>query len=489
MPVFHRRLGNAAFVLAVCTPVVLGSTGAATDAPTRGEHPEVEPGGAATYTGRLDRNAFSHPAPGMPLERRMAFELGRSLFERLWVTAPSSTQAADGLGPLYNARSCRSCHPRNGRGQPPEGSGEESVSLLLRVDVPPRNDRERQSLGEHKVANLPDPVYGLQLQRAAISGHAAEYRLAVSYEEIPVALACGESAGLRWPTYTVTDLGYGPLHPLARLSPRVAPQMIGLGLLEAVDEQDILVLADPEDRNGDSISGRPNRVWNKRQGRVVTGRFGHKAGMPSVDEQSQAAFVQNIGISVPLHPDGAGDCKPGQRSCRHAPDGNSPQYDHLEAPGQVTDLIALYARNLAVPARRDRDDPDVLAGQRLFEDIGCSQCHTPIFVTREDAVDPEASGQTIGPYTDLLLHDLGEGLADHRPEGDADGREWRTAPLWGVGLTAMVSGHSYLLHDGRARNVLEAVLWHGGEAGRHRDAVTRLSKAERNQLIRFVESL
>jgi CxxC motif-containing protein (DUF1111 family) len=272
-------------------------------------------------------------------------------------------------------------------------------------------------------------------------------------------------------------------------SPRVTPQMIGLGLLEMIDEGDILAAADPADDDGDGISGRPNRVWSVEYGKVMLGRFGWKAGVATVNEQGQAAFNGDIGISVPFFPAGEGECTARQTACLAAPNGNSPQYDNVEAGRQVTDLVAFYSRNLAVPARRDHGHPEVLAGKRVFHESGCAACHRPSFQTRTDAAFPEQSDQLIWPYTDMLLHDMGEGLADHRPEGEADGREWRTAPLWGIGLTPVVSEPANYLHDGRARTVLEAVLWHGGEAQRARDAVAGLSRAQRDRLIRFVESL
>ncbi len=221
----------------------------------------------------------------------------------------------------------------------------------------------------------------------------------------------------------------------------------------------------------------------------MLGRFGLKAGAPSVNEQSQGAFAGDIGISVPLHPAGYGECTERQTRCRQAPDGNSPQYEDLEAETRVTELVVFYAKNLAVPARRKPDDAQVLAGKALFYNSGCIACHTPKFMTRAEGVAPEQAGQLIWPYSDLLLHDLGEGLADHRPEGVANGREWRTAPLWGIGLTPVVNGHSFYLHDGRARNLLEAILWHGGEAQPARDKVVRMTRQQREQLLRFVESL
>lgn len=454
--------------------------------PEPGEH---MPGGATSHHKRLDREAFSHPSANLSMERKLDFQVGNGFFKRLWVTAPASTQAADGLGPLYNARTCQRCHLRDGRGHPPEGPEDIAVSMFLRLSIPPQNEAQRRLLAEYMVKVIPEPTYGNQLQDFAIPGHKAEGRIHVDYEELPVELADGTRVSLRKPIYSVKDPAYGPLHPDTLISPRVAPQMIGLGLLEAIVERDILAMADPDDRDGDGISGKPNRAWSVSQNRVMLGRFGWKAGSPSIDEQSQDAFAGDIGISVPLHPGGAGDCTARQVKCQQAPSGNSPQYDNLEAPQKVTDLVAFYTSHLSVPARRDHDDPEVLAGKRLFYEIGCIACHRPKYVTGNDEQQPELSGQLIWPYTDLLLHDMGEGLADHRPEGDADGREWRTAPLWGIGLTPMVNGHSYYLHDGRARNLLEAILWHGGEAQSQRDAVTKLSKRERDQLIRFVENL
>jgi len=479
----------AALLLSVNTAVQADDITAPTTDFSKPERYEKYPGGATTHTKKLNRDSFSHPAANMSFERESDFQVGNGFFKRLWVSAPASTQAGDGLGPLYNARSCQRCHLKDGRGHPPNGPQDNAVSMFLRLSIPPQNDEDRRRLREHRLNVIPEPTYGTQLQDFAIQGHAAEGHMHIAYKEVPVELADGTVVHLRRPTYSVTDLGYGPLHPDTMLSPRVAPQMIGLGLLEAIDERDILAQADPEDKDGNGISGRPNRVWCAEDNKPMLGRFGWKAGKPSVNEQSQGAFAGDVGISVPLHPAGSGECTEREEACRKAPDGNSPQYDNLEASREITDLVAFYARNLAVPARRDYDDPEVLAGKRLFYRTGCIQCHTPKYVTREDSIGPEQSHQLIWPYTDLLLHDMGEGLADHRPEGEASGREWRTAPLWGIGLTPVVNGHSYYLHDGRARSLLEAILWHGGEAQAQRAAVVKLSEAERKQLVRFVASL
>lgn len=453
---------------------------------------EAMPGGAATSRKRPNQDAFSQSSANMPFERELDFKLGNGLFRKLWVSAPSSTRASDGLGPLYNARSCQRCHLKDGRGHPPMGEGEErSVSAFLRISIPAPRDALPAALAavEGYVATAPDPVYGGQLQDFGIPGMAAEYRLGVTWTEVPVTLSDGETASLRRPDWRAEALGYGPLAPGAMLSPRVAPQMIGLGLLEAIPAADILAAEDPEDADGDGISGRANIVWSQAAGRPLLGRFGLKAGMASIEEQSAAAFAGDIGISTPLFPAGAGDCMPAQTACLAAPDGGDPAHGGLEADAEAMRLVTFYARNLAVPARRDWDDPQVLRGKAVFHAAGCAACHTPKFVTARLTDRPEQSFQLIWPYTDLLLHDMGEGLADHRPEGRATGTEWRTAPLWGVGLTERVSGHTYFLHDGRARSLLEAVLWHGGEARAARDRVAEMPKDDRAALIRFLESL
>jgi CxxC motif-containing protein (DUF1111 family) len=363
------------------------------------------------------------------------------------------------------------------------------MSMFLRLSIPPHDAAERASLESHRGSVVAEPTYGGQLQDIAIPGHEPEGRMAIEYATTPVALADGEVVHLRAPSYRIADLAYGPLHPEVMLSPRVAPPMIGLGLLEAVADEDLLAHADPDDADGDGISGRPNRVWSAEQGRGMLSRFGWKAGEPTLNEQSSHAMAGDVGIGNPIAPAAWGDCTAAQTACRAAPNGNSSQYDDLEAPREVMDRILFYARNLAVPVRRAADDPTVLRGKQLFYQAGCIGCHVPKLATRRDWAVAELAGQLIWPYTDLLLHDMGEGLADHRPEGMADGREWRTPPLWGIGLTETVNGHTYFLHDGRARSLSEAILWHGGEAQAARDGFAAMSKADRDATLAFLNSL
>jgi CxxC motif-containing protein (DUF1111 family) len=273
------------------------------------------------------------------------------------------------------------------------------------------------------------------------------------------------------------------------MSPRVAPPMIGLGLLEAVPEAQIRARADPDDKDGDGISGRTNEVWSLTDNRVALGRFGWKAGVPSIRQQAASAFAGDMGLSTPVVPKPSGDCTAEQSFCLNAPNGNTDRDGAFEVGPKVFDHVVFYAQNLAVPPRRNFTDATVARGKALFYRLRCQACHAPTFTTGTVEGQPHLSNQKIWPHTDLLLHDMGDGLADNRPEGGADGRDWRTAPLWGVGLTQTVSGHTFFLHDGRARNVEEAILWHGGEAQASRDGYAALSEADRAALIRFVESL
>lgn len=469
---------------------------APTDDFSKAEPFEANGGGGTTVRARNTTDAFSLVSANASFERELQFTLGNGFFTKIWVSSPSSTLVSDGLGPLFNARSCQSCHIKDGRGHPPENSNDSAESIFLRVSVPVDGtlgmseiEAYLHDIETETQRTAPDPTYGSQMQDFGVQGHAAEYTFDVSYTEIEVPLSDGETASLRSPTYTAANLGYGPLAEGAMLSPRVTQQMIGLGLLEAIPASDILAKEDPDDIDGDGISGRAQYVWSAEFDRIMLGRFGHKAGSPTVREQSAAAFSGDIGISTPIFGAASGDCTATQVDCLSAPDGTSGGDEQTEIGTEGLDLVTFYARNLAVPERRNVDAPDVLRGKEVFYQSGCTSCHTPKYVTDRLDDQPEQSFQLIWPYTDLLLHDMGEGLADNRPEGRANGREWRTAPLWGIGMTETVSGHTYFLHDGRARSLLEAVLWHGGEAQAARDNVVAISAEDRAALISYLESL
>jgi CxxC motif-containing protein (DUF1111 family) len=501
---FRLALLLAPGLAAVCAAALMSTAGfgavgtklekqaALQKTPPPDEAGEALPGGTATTDESIDtHDAFSHFSHGIGFEGEARFKVGNAIFRKLWVSAPSSTTSSDGLGPLYNSRSCQSCHLKDGRGHPPNGNypHDTAESMFLRLSIPPETDEQRRLLAEHKVNSIDEPTYGGQLQETAIQGFDNEGHMHIDYEYLPVKLGDGTTVNLRRPTYSIVDLKYGPLHPKTMLSPRVAPPMTGLGLIEAIPEEQIRAHADPDDKDGDGISGRINEVWSLDDNRVALGRFGWKVGIPSIRQQAGGAFAGDMGLSNPIAPKPSGDCTLAQTFCLNAPNGNSERDGGFEVSPKLFDLVVFYAQNLAVPPRRNLTDPKVAEGKALFYALNCQGCHTPSFTTGNVEGQPHLSSQKIWPYSDLLLHDMGEGLADNRPEGMADGREWRTAPLWGLGLTQIVNGHTLFLHDGRARNIEEAILWHGGEARAARDGFAALSQSEREALITFVASL
>ncbi len=449
---------------------------------------ETMSAGASTNRADVNGDAFSHFSANITFAEEETFKLGNALFTKLWVSSPSSTQASDGLGPLFNARACQSCHLKDGRGHPPEGSAD-ATSIFLRLGRPARTDEERRQVAEHERLNFPDATYGEQLQDLAVPGLKSEGRMQIAYQDIPVTLSGGEVVTLRKPSYSVSDLAYGPLESDVTLSPRVAPPMIGMGLIQAIHEADILARADPDDRDGDGISGKPSLVRDHRSGELKLGRFGFKAQNASVRDQSSSAFAGDMGISTPDNPFDHGDCTAAEKDCLVMPTGVQARLGPVEAPDPVLGLVTFYSENLAVPARRNISDKTVLKGKALFYASGCSACHAPKFVTRRDAGNKAQAFQLIWPYSDFLLHDMGEGLADGQQVGVADGQEWRTQPLWGIGLTKAVNGHTFFLHDGRARNLTEAILWHGGEAEKARNAFAAMPKDDRAAVLTFLESL
>ncbi len=433
---------------------------------------EALSGGSGTVYA-TSRKAFSLPVSVLSREQQTQFFVGNSFFNRNWVAAPASTTARDGLGPLFNARSCSACHFLDGRGRPPLEQGEPLVSMLLRLSIPGKGPNN---------SIVPEPHYGGQLNGRGILGVPGEGKVVITYEEIPGTFNDGTTYQLRKPTYTITDLPYGALHPETRISPRTAPFMIGMGLLEAIPEATLLALADPKDQNGDGISGRPNYVWDEARGTQAIGRFGWKSNQPNIAQQTSGAFLGDIGITSNLFPNE--NCTSVQAECRQAKTGGQPEIEP-----RILKQVIFYARTLGVPARRNWQDAEVRRGEQLFQQARCSSCHIPELKTGTVEDIPKLSNQTIRPYTDLLLHDMGEGLADHRRDFEANGTEWRTAPLWGIGLVEKVNGHTFFLHDGRARNLTEAILWHGGEAEASKENFRMMKQTDRQALIRFLESL
>ena len=478
-----RTLRNALVAsAALCLPALSIANGF--------EPGEELPGGDTTI-GDDGRNAFSHPAANLSVDRQTPFFIGNSFFKKNWVEAPASTTGRDGLGPHFITRSCAGCHALDGRGAPPltkDGlSTEQPVGLLFRLSIPAKPG---EAIGRDGV--VPEPTYGTQFNNAAVSGVTAEGKVTIEYIEQPGTFADGTPYSLRKPVYRLHDLAYGPMNPGTLVSPRIAPVVIGLGLLEAIPADELRAIAKRQADDGRGVSGRLNHVWDAGLQDWTVGRFGWKANVGTVLHQTAGAFLGDMGITSHLFP--TEECTPAQTDCLARQQQEAQWRKVRGEPAVDIDDRALertvfYTTTLAVPARPDARDPQVLAGKRIFHVAQCASCHVPHHVTGELPGYPELSKQTIYPYTDLLLHDMGDGLADGRPDFEADGREWRTPPLWGIGRVKTVNGQTYFLHDGRARNLMEAILWHGGEAEAARSQVIGLSKSERDALVRFLESL
>lgn len=423
---------------------------------------EFSGGHATTFI--QSRDAFGQSASGLTDLQENAFFVGNSLFNQNWVSATASTTARDGLGPMFNAKSCSGCHFKDGRGKPPTYSGEINTGMLLKL--------------VHG-SNGVDPNYGGQLQDQAIPNVPAEAKIDISYTEIPGTFEDGTPYSLRMPTYGIVDGQYGTLQ--ATISPRIAQQLCGVGLLDAVSITTLMQYVDETDSDGDGISGKINYVIDDQTGQLDVGKFGWKAGKTSLMNQNATAFANDMGITSDIFTNQ--NCSPTQTDCNNAIDGGSPEIimERLED-------VTLYTAALAVPVRRDYDTELVLKGKKLFLDAKCSSCHIPKMTTGISEINT-LSNQTIYPYTDLLLHDMGEGLADNAQEFDANGNEWRTAPLWGIGLIEQVNQHTNFLHDGRARNIMEAILWHDGEAEEAKNNILKLNAEERTALIAFLNSL
>lgn len=421
-------------------------------------------GGAMTVYVASSR-AFSQPGPTLTADQLAAHQAGDAAFEATFVPAPAPVNP--GLGPRFDNVSCSGCHTSDGRGRPPE-PGDQFNSMLFRVSVP--------GTGAHD-APAPAPGFGTQIELRAIVGLDPMATAAVTYTDSVDQFADGTPDTLHVPHYVLSN-PYRPLPPGMMLSPRVAPPNFGLGLLAAIPDSVIVARATADDAVRAGVAGHPNYVWDPTVGRTVLGRFGLKANVGSLLQQAAAAYNADMGITSSVDPDET--CTDDIPACApHA----------AEVSDSTLNAVAAYLRTLAVPGRRNTSAPAVRRGQVIFAAAGCSGCHLPTVTTGDVVGDPELSQQRIHPYTDLLLHDMGAGLADGRPDFLASGTEWRTPPLWGIGLTAVVNGHTTFLHDGRARSLLEAIMWHGGQAAAARDYVRRLSAGDRDDLITFLNSL
>ena len=433
------------------------------------EEGEEYSGGQATVF-NASEEAFGFFARNLTQDEQSDFGVGNSFFRQSWVSSPASTTARDGLGPFFNANNCSSCHFKDGRGRPPAFDGELGRGLLLRLSLS----------GNHPNGSaFSDPIYGNQLQDNAILGQTSKGKYTISYQTIDETLADGTIVQLQKPIYTINNLGYGSLANNILVSPRIANQIIGLGLLEAVPESTILGFIAANNSNG--ISGKANYVYDIETNSQKLGRFGWKANQPSIRQQVAGAFSGDMGITTSIFPN---ENAPPSVDLSTIPNGGSPEISNANF-----DKVVLYSSSLAVPARRNYTNQNVLKGKRIFNDIQCASCHIPKIQTGSLYPILAFRNQTIRPYTDLLLHDMGADLSDNAPDFLANGNEWRTQPLWGIGLINTVNGHTKLLHDGRARNITEAVLWHGGEAQAAKVKFKQLSTSDRNSLLEFIQSL
>lgn len=406
--------------------------------------------------------AFSYKIKGLSSEQGLQFFVGNSFFNQNWVVAPSATTARDGLGPLFNAKDCSACHFRDGRGKPTAGNG-----ILFRLgDV--NGNTDLNFLG--------------QLQDNGILTVDKEGEMEISYQEIDGTYPDGTHYSLRKPIYSISNQHYGGVAASIAISPRVGQQMIGLGLLEIIPESTILQYVDEFDSNQDGISGKANYMSDPVSGSLMIGRFGWKANQPTLLAQVAGAFNGDLGITSSVFPNHGHSTA--QNSLNSIQNGGEPEIDDSDL-----EAVLLYSRTLSVPKRRNATNEDVKKGAKLFNEMKCVSCHRFAFKTGNTGNISPLKNQYIFPFSDLLLHDMGEDLADNVPNHLATGKEWRTQPLWGLGLISIVNGHTFLLHDGRARSIEEAILWHGGEAEKSKQAFKNLSSQARNQVIKFLESL
>lgn len=455
---------------------------------------ENYPGGDTTQS-FTPHASHELPAANLATSQKPDFHAGKAMANQPWVTAPTITTARDGLGPIYNARTCLMCHIKGGKGFIPDNSERALSGTLVRLSLPETNEIKASKTD----GVIPHPVYGDQIQSQSISlahqlrssqphlKHTVkpEAYVHVSWKQHTFEYPDGQKVNLRKPELDFRYLGYGPIEKDTLIGLRVAPAIHGMGLLERIKQTDIDEIADEHDQNQDGISGRVNVVWDIEKQKLQPGRFGLKANKPTLAMTVAGAFTNDVGITNPLFPNQP--CTKLQKACNESITGNDK--NGVELSQASLNLVVNFNRNIAPLKRRNPEHPTTLRGRDRFYQVGCHQCHQPSFKTEKSSRFPHLSEQLIWPYSDLLLHDMGPELADNRPDFEASGNEWRTAPLWGIGLSQKVNGSTALLHDGRANTIEEAILWHGGEALQVKQNFINLEHDDRSALIRFVNSL
>jgi CxxC motif-containing protein (DUF1111 family) len=411
--------------------------------------------------------AFNFPSSNLDangLQKHLDADIA---FSQTFVSAPAINFG--GIGPIFNQNSCENCHVRNGKGLLPSIDGDTKSGSLMRLSLPGYSPTD---------GNIRVPGFGFQLQTKAIFGETPEGSISSTQFQQIIEFLDGTSATISKNNYQITNT-YIPLPANAQTSFRTAPAIFGLGLIEAIAAADILKHADPDDLDKDGISGKANMVYDISSKSMKLGKFGWKAGQPSTRQQTAAAAVNDMGLTNSLFPNE--NCN-GQSNC------NSGIQEKLDLEDDLLDLLNFYVETVAVPATRNTSNKNYIAGREIFTKLKCSSCHVPSYITSSHPI-AALTNQKIFPYSDFLLHDMGDGLADNRTEFDANGQEWRTPPLWGLGLVKIVNSKTSFLHDGRASTIEEAILWHGGEAEKSQKDYLKLSKQERDQLIFFLNSL
>jgi len=408
---------------------------------------------ANDITSTKSKSILLKPIDGLNDEQYDKFILGRSFFKIPWVEAPSATTARDGLGPLYNANTCASCHPSNGRGTLYNKNGSFARSLIPKPSY--------------------DPIYGSQIAINGIHGVKYEAKTDIKFEKIKVMFPDGEIDTLLKPIYALKNLQYGPLDKKTVLSFRLAPSLNGIGLISQISDEDILKNEDPNDKDGDGISGRANFVYSPITKKQELGRFSWKANISTLKHQTADAANNDMGLTTSYYQDET--CTKFQEECNKAPKAR----DAIDLTNQRLESITFYLEKRKTYSQKLNKSNK---GYEIFKKIGCVNCHIDSFETK--------NGIKFAPFTDILLHDMGEGLADGKTEGKANGKEWRTAPLWGLSLHEKINNKKpRLLHDGRARTFQEAILWHGGEAKKVKETYMNLKKEDRRKLLEFLKEV
>ena len=429
-----------------------------------------------------NKNSFSLSSRNLEEHMRINFLVGNALFERMWEDSSISKNIAkDGLGPFFSARSCESCHINDGRGHIPLTNKEDKISVVIQIsqNIAQSNDY---------IKNIEDDIYGGQISEFAVKDVLKEADIIIDYKYSLEMYEDGRVVELRRPIIKIDNLNYGDFNESTTFSARIAQPMIGLGLIEHISDQSLLMNEDINDTNNDGVSGKANKVWDIENEKLAIGRFGWKAAQPSVYQQTADAFYHDMGLSNKLYSNPF-NCTSKQVECAKAISGNSEEYDDLEVSNDQLDLVTFYSSQLGVPARRSINAENVKKGKEIFFALNCNSCHVESFTTGDSGSHANLNNQIIYPYSDFLLHDMGESLSDGVSEFFAQGSEWRTPPLWGIGLTNIVSEEYGYLHDGRARTIEEAILWHGGEANEIIQNYKKLKKSEVNQLLSFINSL